>query len=95
MLFFFDHPVSGEVKVDQAHRGYTLATDASGYASSNPLFMKYAPSNGCVPCLERNFVAWLACLVTHYASLSLFAIVSLGAVIMIDHTYEHIISYSW
>ncbi len=33
----------GEVTVDQAHRGYTLATDAAGYASANPLFMKYTP----------------------------------------------------
>jgi D-galacturonate reductase len=36
----------GEVTVDQAHRGYSLATDAEGYRSSNPLFMKYTPTNG-------------------------------------------------
>mmetsp|Transcript_2964 Transcript_2964/g.3822 ORF Transcript_2964/g.3822 Transcript_2964/m.3822 type:complete len:416 (+) Transcript_2964:51-1298(+) len=36
----------GEITVDQAHRGYTLATDAAGYKSSNPLFWKPAPSNG-------------------------------------------------
>ena len=33
----------GEVTVDQAHRGFSTATDADGYASPNPLFMKYAP----------------------------------------------------
>jgi D-galacturonate reductase len=40
-FFYMGH--GGEVQVDQAHRGYTLATDRDGYASSNPLFMKYAP----------------------------------------------------
>jgi D-galacturonate reductase len=33
----------GEVQIDQAHRGYTLATDAGGFSSPNPLFMKYTP----------------------------------------------------
>lgn len=33
----------GEVSVDQAHRGYTIATDENGYHSPNPLFMKYTP----------------------------------------------------
>ncbi len=40
---FFYMGQRGEVSVDQAHRGYTLATDAAGYASANPLFMKYIP----------------------------------------------------
>ena len=40
-FFYMGH--KGEVNVDQAHRGYTLATDAKGYASANPLFMKYTP----------------------------------------------------
>ncbi len=31
------------VRVDQAHRGYNMATDDAGYASPNPLFMKYTP----------------------------------------------------
>ena len=35
----------GEVTIDQAHRGYSTATDAAGYASCNPLFMKYAPAS--------------------------------------------------
>lgn len=43
---FFAMTQAGEVTVDQAHRGYTVATDAKGYASSNPLFMKYAPDEG-------------------------------------------------
>jgi D-galacturonate reductase len=33
----------GEIQVDQAHRGYTLATDTEGYHALNPLFMKYTP----------------------------------------------------
>ncbi len=40
-FFYMGH--NGEVSVDQAHRGYSLATDAKGFASANPLFMKYAP----------------------------------------------------
>ncbi len=34
------------MNVDQAHRGYSMATDEAGYRSVNPLFMKYTPSNG-------------------------------------------------
>jgi D-galacturonate reductase len=33
----------GEVQIDQAHRGYSLATDTGGFTSPNPLFMKYTP----------------------------------------------------
>ena len=40
-FFYMGH--DGEITVDQAHRGYSVATDESGYASANPLFMKYAP----------------------------------------------------
>lgn len=40
-FFYMGH--LGEVTIDQAHRGYTLAADASGYSSLNPLFMKYTP----------------------------------------------------
>jgi D-galacturonate reductase len=40
-FFYMGH--GGEVSLDQAHRGYTLATDAAGYSSANPLFMKYTP----------------------------------------------------
>ena len=36
----------GEITVDQAHRGACVSTDSAGYASMNPLFMKYAPTNG-------------------------------------------------
>jgi D-galacturonate reductase len=36
----------GEINIDQAHRGYTVASDAGGFASVNPLFMKYTPTNG-------------------------------------------------
>lgn len=34
---------SGEINVDQAHRGYTFTNDDNGYASVNPFFMNYAP----------------------------------------------------
>ena len=37
---------SGEVMVDQAHRGYTVCTDSAGFGSVNPLFWKPMPSNG-------------------------------------------------
>jgi D-galacturonate reductase len=43
---FFYMGTKGEVNVDQAHRGCTVATDAAGFASVNPLFMKYTPTNG-------------------------------------------------
>ena len=42
-FFYMGH--AGEVKVDQAHRGYTQATDASGFASLNPLYMRYTPNS--------------------------------------------------
>eukprot|EP01130_Rhizamoeba_saxonica_P009028 TRINITY_DN3663_c0_g1_i1.p1 TRINITY_DN3663_c0_g1~~TRINITY_DN3663_c0_g1_i1.p1 ORF type:complete len:416 (-),score=92.31 TRINITY_DN3663_c0_g1_i1:26-1273(-) len=35
---------SGEVVIDQAHRGYSTSTDENGYTSVNPLYMKYTPS---------------------------------------------------
>uniref|UniRef100_A0A7S2RDR0 Gfo/Idh/MocA-like oxidoreductase N-terminal domain-containing protein n=1 Tax=Mucochytrium quahogii TaxID=96639 RepID=A0A7S2RDR0_9STRA len=41
-FFYMGH--DGEVRVDQAHRGYEVATDENGYASCNPLFMKYTPN---------------------------------------------------
>ncbi len=43
-FFYMGH--EGELQVDQAHRGYTSATPSGGYASLNPLFMKYTPSDG-------------------------------------------------
>ena len=43
---FFYMGNQGEITIDQAHRGCTVATDANGFASINPLFMKYTPSNG-------------------------------------------------
>merc|ERR1712203_309880 len=36
----------GEVTVDQAHRGYTVAKDGVPFASHNPLFWKPTPSGG-------------------------------------------------
>lgn len=42
-FFYMGH--NGEVTVDQAHRGFTVATDETGFASANPLFMKYAPDS--------------------------------------------------
>lgn len=40
----------GEVRVDQAHRGYEIATDSDGYSTPNPLFMRYQPDT------KGNFV---------------------------------------
>jgi D-galacturonate reductase len=40
-FYYLGH--KGEVQIDQAHRGYSLATDAVGFSSPNPLFMKYTP----------------------------------------------------
>ncbi len=40
-FFYMGH--EGEIHVDQAHRGYSLAMDNHGFASVNPLFMKYEP----------------------------------------------------
>lgn len=34
----------GEIRADQGHRGYTMSTDANGFAQLNPLYMKYTPS---------------------------------------------------
>ncbi len=41
-FFYLGH--EGEITVDQAHRGCSVATDESGFASPNPLFMKYTPN---------------------------------------------------
>lgn len=42
-LFYMGH--NGEVTVDQAHRGYTIAEQDMGLVSANPLFMKYTPDS--------------------------------------------------
>lgn len=43
---FFYMGSKGEITVDQAHRGYTVAMDNRPFASVNPLFMKFTPTNG-------------------------------------------------
>eukprot|EP00957_Ditylum_brightwellii_P134501 10253641-Ditylum_brightwellii.AAC.1 len=43
---FFYMGSKGEINVDQAHRGCTVSVDDSPFASVNPLFMKYTPTNG-------------------------------------------------
>jgi D-galacturonate reductase len=43
---FFYMGTKGEVNVDQAHRGCTVSQDDKPFASVNPLFMKYTPTNG-------------------------------------------------
>lgn len=40
---FFALHHEGEVRVDQAHRGYDFASDSTGYQSPNPLFFRYTP----------------------------------------------------
>ena len=39
-FFFMGH--GGEINIDQAHRGYSIACDEDGFSSPNPLFMKFA-----------------------------------------------------
>jgi len=41
---FFYMGSKGEINVDQAHRGCTVAIDNTPFASVNPLFMKYTPN---------------------------------------------------
>ncbi len=44
---FFALHHEGEVRIDQAHRGYDFASDVTGYQSPNPLFFRYTPdANG-------------------------------------------------
>jgi D-galacturonate reductase len=43
-FFYVGH--HGEINIDQAHRGYTLASDTNGYASINPLYIKLVPTDG-------------------------------------------------
>ena len=40
---FFALHHGGEVRIDQAHRGYEFTSDENGFASPNPLFMRYTP----------------------------------------------------
>ena len=40
-FFYMAH--GGEISIDQAHRGYSLALDEAGFSSPNPLFMKFTP----------------------------------------------------
>ena len=37
---------SGELRVDQAHRGYSGSTDEAGFAALNPLYMRCAGGGG-------------------------------------------------
>lgn len=46
-------PWSAARRVDQAHRGYSVTTDAAGFASCNPLYMSYEPD------AEGNFAGQL------------------------------------
>merc|ERR1712203_45967 len=46
----------GEVTVDQAPRGYTVAQDGAAFASPNPLFWKPTPSDG----VHRSAHLWLS-----------------------------------
>jgi len=42
-FYYMGH--AGEIKIDQAHRGYYLTTDSDGLSSVNPLYMKYTPDH--------------------------------------------------
>jgi len=43
---FFYMGSKGEINCDQGHRGCTVGEDGKPFASVNPLFMKYTPTNG-------------------------------------------------
>ena len=44
---FFALHHDGEIRIDQAHRGYHFSSDHLGYQSPNPLFFRYTPdANG-------------------------------------------------
>lgn len=43
-FFYVGH--NGEINIDQAHRGYSFASDTSGLLSINPLYMKLVPTDG-------------------------------------------------
>ena len=40
---FYYQAHSGDLSVDQARRGYSGSTEEGGYASLNPLYMRYTP----------------------------------------------------
>merc|ERR1711957_753257 len=40
-FFYMGH--KGQMKLDQAHRGFQLSTDEEGYKNMNPLYMRYTP----------------------------------------------------
>ena len=42
---FFYSGHRGDITVDQAHRGYSVAAEGSAFASCNPLFFKYTPDD--------------------------------------------------
>jgi len=45
---FFYSGHNGDITVDQAHRGYSVAAEGAAFASCNPLFFKYTPDDrGC------------------------------------------------
>jgi D-galacturonate reductase len=77
-FFYMGH--AGEVTVDQAHRGYSVATDMLGYASPNPLFMSQIPDtrgyfagqNGYGYRSIESFVAAAEAIKNHRASLGDF-----------------------
>lgn len=53
--------VQGELRVDQAHRGYTTSTDAAGFATLNPLYMTVrapAPAPPVCPFLTCAVGVW-------------------------------------
>jgi D-galacturonate reductase len=41
--YFHYLAAKGEIRVDQAHRGYSYTTDDDGFANVNPFYMKYTP----------------------------------------------------
>ncbi|KAG8856322.1 hypothetical protein FRB96_006473 [Tulasnella sp. 330] len=42
--YFHYQGSKGDIRIDQAHRGYDVTEDGSGLSSYNPFYMKYSPS---------------------------------------------------
>ena len=68
-FFYMGH--AGEVTVDQAHRGYSVSSDAAGYKSVNPLFMKVYTSSIYVYVYQCNAILILI-LIVHMAISTLY-----------------------
>ncbi|KAI3647006.1 hypothetical protein MP228_007227 [Amoeboaphelidium protococcarum] len=81
---------AGEIRIDQAHRGYETATDLQGYKSNNPLFWTYTPDqfgqfNGQQTYGYQSFQVWIeACQLVSDGKLTLDTLEELLTVLASD-----------